>query len=136
MTDICFKPIAFMDVIINMVEVQMNLHVEYEHGRRWALDSGGAGTARCYGTSRKDAAAKVEALALRAKADRLDEGEMEAPPSLSRPWNVLRHEPMGAFESVAGLGRAAPDRLARQTTVKAASNPHQIELAGRGVCVS
>ena len=33
----------------------------------------------CYGVSRNDAAAKVKALALRAIADRLDEGEMAAP---------------------------------------------------------
>ncbi|MEY2336473.1 type II toxin-antitoxin system HicB family antitoxin [Acidithiobacillus ferrianus] len=34
----------------------------------------------CYGTSLNDAAAKVKSLALRAIADRLDEGEMAASP--------------------------------------------------------
>ena len=90
----------------------------------------------CYGVSRNDAAAKVEALALRAIADRLDEGEMAASPTLSRRWNVLRHEPMAFFEGAAGLGRTSPDWLARQTTDRVASNAHQTELAGCGVCVS
>ena len=58
------------------------------------------------------------------------------PPSLSRRWNVLRHEPMAFFEGAAGLGRTSPDWLARQTTVRVASNPDQTELAGRGVCIS
>jgi len=58
------------------------------------------------------------------------------PPSLSRRWNVLRHEPMAFFEGAAGLGRTSPDWLARQTTDRVASNAHQTELAGRGVCVS
>ena len=58
------------------------------------------------------------------------------PPSLSRLWNVLRHEPMAIFEGATGLGRTSPDWLARQTTDRVASNPHQTELAGRGVCVS
>ena len=42
---------------------------------------------------------------------------------------------MAVFEGAAGLGRAFPDWLARQTTVGVASNPHQTELPGRGVCV-
>ena len=58
------------------------------------------------------------------------------PPSLSRRWNVLRHEPMAFFEGAAGLGRTSPDWLARQTTDRVSSNAHQTELAGRGVCVS
>jgi len=37
----------------------------------------------CYRVSRNDAAAMVEALALRVIADRIDEGEMAASPSLS-----------------------------------------------------
>ncbi len=81
-----------------------------------------------------DAAAKAEALALRAIADRLDEVEM-APPlsSLSRRWNVLRYEPMAFFEGAAGLGGTSPDCLARQTTDRIALNAHQTELAGRGI---
>ena len=43
---------------------------------------------------------------------------------------------MAISEGAAGLGRAFPDWLARQTTVGVASNPHQTELPGRGVCVS
>lgn len=58
------------------------------------------------------------------------------PPSLSRRWNVLRHEPMAFFEGAVGLGRASPDWLARQTTDGVASDAHQAKLAGRGVCVS
>ena len=58
------------------------------------------------------------------------------PPSLSRRWNVLRHESMAFFEGAAGLGHTSPDWLARQTTDRVASNSHQTELAGRGVCVS
>ena len=43
---------------------------------------------------------------------------------------------MAIFEGATGLGRASSGWLARQTTVGIASNPHQAELAGRGVCVS
>ena len=49
---------------------------------------------------------------------------------------MLRHEPMAFFEGAAGLSRTSPDWLARQTTVRVASNPHQTKLVGRGVCVS
>ena len=58
----------------------MNLHVEYEQEEegRWIAEIPELPGVMCYGMSRKDAAAKVEALALRAMADRLNEGEMEA----------------------------------------------------------
>ena len=58
----------------------MNLHVEYEQEEdgRWIAEIPELPGVMCYGMSRKDAAAKVQALALRAIADRLDEGEMEA----------------------------------------------------------
>ena len=61
---------------------QMKLHVEYEQEEdgRWIAEIPELPGVMCYGTSRNDAAAKVEALALRAIADRLDEGEMAASP--------------------------------------------------------
>ena len=60
----------------------MKLHVEYEQEEdgRWIAAIPELLGVMCYGTSRNDAAAKVEALALRAIADRLDEGEMAASP--------------------------------------------------------
>jgi len=58
----------------------MNLHVEYEQEEdgRWIAEIPELPGVMSYGVSRKDAAAKVEALALRAIADRLDAGEMDA----------------------------------------------------------
>lgn len=61
---------------------QMKLHVEYEQevDGRWIAEIPELPGVMCYRVSRNDAAAKVEALALRVIADRLDEGEMAASP--------------------------------------------------------
>ncbi|WP_414039523.1 type II toxin-antitoxin system HicB family antitoxin [Acidithiobacillus sp. M4-SHS-6] len=60
----------------------MRLHVEYEQEEdgRWIAEIPELPGVMCYGVSRTDAAAKVEAMALRAIAERLDEGEMAASP--------------------------------------------------------
>lgn len=119
---------------------QMKLHVEYEQevDGRWIAEIPELPGVMCYGTPRKDVAAKVEALALRATADRLDEGKMEVPPSLSRPWHVLRYEPIVGFEGAAGLDRASPGRLVRQIgglamipIVLSRNNPSQPRVESR-----
>ncbi|MBU2755643.1 type II toxin-antitoxin system HicB family antitoxin [Acidithiobacillus sp. CV18-2] len=60
----------------------MNLHIETEQevDGRWIAEIPELPGVMCFGSSRMDAAAKAEALALRAIADRLDEGEMTPSP--------------------------------------------------------
>jgi predicted RNA binding protein YcfA (HicA-like mRNA interferase family)/predicted RNase H-like HicB family nuclease len=85
---------------------------------RWIAEIPELPGVMCYRVSRNDAAAKVEALALRVIADRLDEGEMAASPSLSRRWNVLRHEP----SLKAQLILAAPLRIGWRVKRQAGSH--------------
>ena len=58
----------------------VNLHVEYEQevDGRWIAEIPELPGALCYGVSRVEAAKRVEALALRVLAERLDNGEMPA----------------------------------------------------------
>lgn len=70
----------------------MNLHVEYEQEEdgRWIAEIPELPGALCYGASRVEAATKVEALALRVLAERLDKGEMPAfPINLETAGNAL-----------------------------------------------
>jgi len=50
----------------------MRIEIEREDDGRWIADIPGV---MAYGTSRQDAVAKAEALALRIIADRIDHGE-------------------------------------------------------------
>jgi hypothetical protein len=70
----------------------VNLHVEYEQevDGRWIAGIPELPGVLCYGASRVDAATKVEALALRVLAERLDKGEIPAfPLNLETTENAL-----------------------------------------------
>ena len=53
----------------------MNIEIERETDGRWIAEVPELPGVMAYGTSREEAIAKVEALALRVMADRLDHGE-------------------------------------------------------------
>ena len=53
----------------------MNIELEREEDGRWIAEVSELSGVMAYGTSRTEAIAKVEALALRIIADRLDHGE-------------------------------------------------------------
>jgi predicted RNase H-like HicB family nuclease len=53
----------------------MKIEIEKEEDGRWIAEVFDLPGVLAYGTSREDAIAKVEALALRVIADRLDHGE-------------------------------------------------------------
>jgi predicted RNase H-like HicB family nuclease len=53
----------------------MNIEIELETDGRWIAEVPDIPGVMAYGTSREEAIAKVEALALRVLADRLDNGE-------------------------------------------------------------
>ena len=53
----------------------MNIEIEFETDGRWIAEVPDLPGVMTYGTSREEAIAKVEALALRVLADRLDHGE-------------------------------------------------------------
>ena len=53
----------------------MNIEIERETDGRWIAEVPDLPGVMTYGTSREEAIAKVEALALRVLADRLDNGE-------------------------------------------------------------
>lgn len=53
----------------------MNIEIERENDGRWIAEVPDLPGVMVYGTSRHDAVAKAEALALRIIADRLDHGE-------------------------------------------------------------
>jgi predicted RNase H-like HicB family nuclease len=53
----------------------MNIEIELETDGRWIAEVPDLPGVMIYGTSREEAIAKVEALALRVLADRLDNGE-------------------------------------------------------------
>ena len=53
----------------------MNIEIELETDGRWIAEVPDLPGVMTYGTSREEAIAKVEALALRVLADRLDNGE-------------------------------------------------------------
>ena len=54
---------------------RMSIEVEREADRRWLAEVPDLPGAMAYGKSRADAIAKVQALALRVLADRLEHGE-------------------------------------------------------------
>lgn len=64
----------------------MRIEVERENDGRWIAEVPDLPGAMVYGRTRKEAVAKVEALALRAIADRLEHGE--AIPELDRLFAV------------------------------------------------
>jgi predicted RNase H-like HicB family nuclease len=53
----------------------MNIEIEMEDDGRWIAEVPDLPGVMVYGTTRRDAVAKAEALALRVIADRLDHGE-------------------------------------------------------------
>ena len=53
----------------------MKIEIEREDDGRWIAEVSELSGVMVYGTTRQDAIAKAEALALRAIADRLDHGE-------------------------------------------------------------
>ena len=53
----------------------MNIEVEREEDGRWIAEVGELPGVMAYGETREDAISKVEALALRVLADRLEHGE-------------------------------------------------------------
>lgn len=90
----------------------MKLHMEYEqeNAGRWIAAIPQIPGVMCYGVSRNDAAATVEALTLKAIASRLDEGEMTA--SLNHYWDSGKHPNMNQWSSLkAGLMLAALVRI-------------------------
>lgn len=64
----------------------MQVEVEREEDGRWIAEVPALPGAMAYGTSKSDAVAKVEALVLRALADKIEHGE-EAP-GLDRVFTV------------------------------------------------
>ena len=66
----------------------MNLAIETEQESdgRWIAEIAQIPGALCYGASRQEAISKVEALALRVLADRLEHGEM--PPELDEVFSI------------------------------------------------
>ena len=53
----------------------MKIDIEKEEDGRWIAEVSDLPGVLCYGKTRQDAIAKVEALALRVIADRIDHGE-------------------------------------------------------------
>lgn len=64
----------------------MLVEVEREEDGRWIAEVPAIPGALAYGASRQEAVAKVEALALRALADRIEHGEET--PEISRVFTV------------------------------------------------
>ncbi len=64
----------------------MHLDVEQEEDGRWMAEATGLPGVMAYGVSRADAIAKVETLALRVLADRLEHGERA--PELDRLFSA------------------------------------------------
>ena len=62
-------------VALNEREPMLNIEVEREDDGRWIAEVPALPGAMAYGESRETAIAKVEALALRVLADRLEHGE-------------------------------------------------------------
>ena len=60
--------------------MQFTIEVEREEDGRWIAEIGEIPGAMMYGTSRGEAIAKVEALALRILAERIEAGEQPAEP--------------------------------------------------------
>lgn len=64
----------------------MQVEVEQEEDGRWIAEVAGIPGAMAYGSSRKEAVAKVEALVLRILADKVEHGEDT--PQLARVFSV------------------------------------------------
>ena len=58
-----------------LVILLMRVEVEQEQDGRWLAEVAGIPGALAYGTSRKEAVSKVEALVLRILADKVEHGE-------------------------------------------------------------
>ncbi len=66
--------------------MRLAVETEQEDDDRWIAEIGQIPGALCYGGSRQEAISKVEALALRVLADRLEHGE--APRELEEVFSV------------------------------------------------
>jgi len=64
----------------------MQVEIEKEDDGRWIAEVPNLPGAMAYGATKKEAVAKVEALVLRALADRIEHGE--EPPELSHVFTV------------------------------------------------
>jgi predicted RNase H-like HicB family nuclease len=64
----------------------MQVEVEQEQDGRWNAEVAGIPGAMAYGSTRKEAVAKVEALVLRVLADKVEHGEDT--PQLDRVFSV------------------------------------------------
>ncbi|MBI4625692.1 MAG: type II toxin-antitoxin system HicB family antitoxin [Verrucomicrobia bacterium] len=64
----------------------MHVEIEREEDGRWIAEVPALRGAMAYGASKKEAVAKVEALVLRALADKIEHGE--EPPEVSHVFTV------------------------------------------------
>jgi predicted RNase H-like HicB family nuclease len=83
------------------------VELEQEEDGRWIAEVVDLPGVLAYGQTPEEANAKVQALALRVVADRLEHGE--AGPVLVFP--LRPHEPMAQYPCETRLIRAAPNRL-------------------------
>ncbi len=67
--------------------LKLKVEVEQEDDGRWIAEIGGLPGVMAYGATRDEAKAKVQALALRVVADRLEHGE-EGPDLLEISFNA------------------------------------------------
>jgi antitoxin ParD1/3/4 len=118
----------------------MRLEVEQEEDGRWLAEAPDLPGASAYGVSRSEAIAKVEALALRVMADRLEHGERT--PDLDglfsaamSTMNLSLPESLKAFvnDRVADGGYGASSEYVRELIRKDQDRQHLRRLVLEGV---
>ncbi len=74
---------ALKDAFTSEVPTQLKIDVEQEVDGRWVAEIEAIPGVLAYGVAKTDAVAKVQALALQVLAERLDNGEEAALPSIT-----------------------------------------------------
>lgn len=74
-------------MVVDKVMTKFSIELEREVDGRWIAEVSSLPGAMCYGETREDAARKVEALALRILADRVESGEKV--PALAGAFLIL-----------------------------------------------
>lgn len=100
--------------------VTFMIELEREADGRWLAEVPDLPGVMCYGADRDEAVARVQALALRVIAERLEHREAHRSSSTSRS---RRREHLAVCKGAPRSGRPSSYRLANQTNIRVASDP-------------
>jgi len=80
-------PVCIVDIsLASFVRMKFSVEVEQETDGRWIAEIAQIPGAMAYGSTREEAVARVEALALRVLAERIEQGEFS--PEIAQVFSV------------------------------------------------